>query len=93
MDRKAPEQKIQRRIIMKVELKPIIDQLSELLELPEGLKVSALVNDNDEIVGWTIVKVSEDGTISPITDKRFKSIKELEEEGSPEVFAYIKDLD
>ena len=78
---------------MKVELKPIIDQLSELLELPEGLKVSALVNDNDEIVGWTIVKVSEDGTISPITDKRFKSIKELEEEGSPEVFAYIKDLD
>jgi hypothetical protein len=78
---------------MKVELKPIIDQLSELLELPEGLKVSVLVNDNDEIVGWTIVKVSEDGTISPITDKRFKSIKELEEGSSPEVFAYIKDLD
>ena len=35
---------------MKVELKPIIDQLTECLSLPEGLKVAALIDDG-EIVG------------------------------------------
>lgn len=36
---------------MKVELKEIIDQLSEAIDLEGGLKVSALVADNEEIIG------------------------------------------
>lgn len=33
--------------------------------------------DNEEIVGWIIVDVHEDGTIVPISDKKFNNIKEL----------------
>ena len=52
-------------IIMKVELKPIIDQLSEALRLSENKKVAAIIDEtnNNEIIGWTIVEVNEDGTI------------------------------
>ena len=50
---------------MKVELKPIIDQLSEALRLSENKKVAAIIDEtnNNEIIGWTIVEVNEDGTI------------------------------
>lgn len=61
---------------MKVELKQIIDELTDAINLPNGQKVSALV-DNEKIVGWTIVNVHEDGTIVPISDKKFNNIKEL----------------
>ena len=61
---------------MKVELKQIIDQLTEALQLENGTKVSALVDDN-KIVGWMIVNVFEDGSIKPINDKVYKSLSEL----------------
>lgn len=61
---------------MKVELKQIIDQLTETLQLENGTKVSALVDDN-KIVGWMIVNVFEDGSIKPINDKVYKSLSEL----------------
>ena len=63
---------------MKVELKQIIDQLTEACGLSDGYKVSALIDDeNNKIVGWTIVRVYEDGRIEPINDVKFKNIDEL----------------
>ena len=63
---------------MKIELKEIVNQLSEGINLAEGFKVSALIdeNNNNEIVGWTVVKVAEDGTIEPI-DKFYNNLREL----------------
>ena len=63
---------------MKIELKPIIDQLSEAIELDDGYKVSALIDNREDIVGWTIVQVFEDGRIEPIDkDLQFNTIKDL----------------
>ena len=63
---------------MKVELKQIIDQLTEACGLSDGYKVSALIDDeNNKIVGWTIVRVYEDGRIEPYNDVKFKNINEL----------------
>ena len=61
---------------MKVELKQIIDELTDAINLPKGQKVAALI-DSDEIVCWTIVDVYEDGSIKPISDKKFTNLKEL----------------
>ena len=63
---------------MKVELKEIIEQLSEAINLTEGYKVSALIDDeqDNKIVGWTVVKVFDDGTIKPV-NKNFDNLKEL----------------
>jgi hypothetical protein len=61
---------------MKVELKEIINQLSEAIQLENGTKVSAII-DGHKIVGWTIVTVFEDGTIKPIGNKVYKNLKEL----------------
>ena len=61
---------------MKVELKEIINQLSEAIQLEDGTKVSAII-DGNSIVGWTIVTVFDDGTIKPINDKVYKNLKEL----------------
>jgi hypothetical protein len=62
---------------MKVELKEIIDQLTDAINLRDDFKVSALVDD-DKIVGWTIVEVHEDGSIKPIDKNlKFNNIKEL----------------
>ena len=67
----------ERRIkTMKVELKQIIDELTDAINLPKGQKVSAII-DTDKIVGWTIVDVHEDGSIKPISDKKFNNLKEL----------------
>lgn len=67
----------ERRIkTMKVELKQIIDELTDAINLPKGQKVSAII-DTDKIVGWTIVEVHEDGTIKPISDKKFNNLKGL----------------
>jgi hypothetical protein len=64
---------------MKVELKEIINQLTEAVNLQEGFKVSALIDDTtSKIVGWTIVEVADDGTISMVDkDMKFNTIKEL----------------
>ncbi len=62
---------------MKVELKQIIDQLSEACNLHKNHKVAALVDENDIIDGWTIVEVFEDGNIKPLKGVKFNSIKEL----------------
>ena len=63
---------------MKIELKPIIDQLTEAMELPTGRKVAALIDDdNVSLVGWTVVKSNEDGTIEPISTERYNTIKDL----------------
>lgn len=64
---------------MKVELKEIINQLTEAINLQDGFKVSALVDDNtNQIVGWTIVEVTDDGTISMVDESmKFNTIKEL----------------
>lgn len=63
---------------MKVELKEIIDQLSEAIGLSQYYKVSALIDDeqDNKIVGWTVVMVHADGTIEPIGHK-YNNIKEL----------------
>ncbi len=61
---------------MKVELKQIIDELTDAIGLPEGRKVAALVDDG-KVVGWIIVDVYENGRIKPISDKKFNNIKEL----------------
>ena len=61
---------------MKIELKQIIDELTDAINLPKGQKVAALI-DIDKIVGWTIVDVHEDGSIKPIADKKFNNLKDL----------------
>ena len=61
---------------MKVELKQIIDELTDAINLPKGQKVAALI-DSDKIVYWTIVDAHEDGSIKPISDKKFNNLKEL----------------
>ena len=67
---------------MKVELKTIIDQLSEALPLSKPLKVAAIIDEenNNEIIAWTIVHVNEDRTISKSFLKEkmlFGTLKEL----------------
>ena len=64
---------------MKVELKQIVDQLTEAVGLEDGYKVSAMIDDSKEeqLVGWMIVKVLEDGTLLPQSEFKFKNIKEL----------------
>lgn len=61
---------------MKVELKEIIDQLTETVNIKKGQKVSALIDDG-KIVGWIIVKVNDDGSIQPINDTVYKNIRQL----------------
>lgn len=64
---------------MKVELKEIINQLTDAINLQDRFKVSALIDDTtNRIVGWTIVEVANDGTISMVDkDMKFNTIKEL----------------
>lgn len=61
---------------MKIELKQIINELTDAINLPKGQKVAALINI-DKIVGWTIVDVHEDGSIKPTSDKMFNNLKDL----------------
>jgi len=75
---------------MKVELKQIIDELTDAINLPKGYKVSAIV-DIDKIIGWTIVEVHEDGSINPISDKKFNNIKELISEYKGNLVNYYED--
>ena len=69
---------------MKVELKQIINQLSEAIGFEQSRKVVAYIDENtDEIVGWGICNVADDGTITPLkcnepeNGNYYKNIKEL----------------
>lgn len=64
---------------MKVELKEIVDQLTEAIDLKPGYKVSALIDtdNNDKLCGWMIVQESEDGTVKPVDGTKFNNLKEL----------------
>ena len=64
---------------MKIELKDIVDQLTEAIDLKPGYKVSALIDtDNgDKLCGWMIVQESEDGTVRPVDGTKFNNLKEL----------------
>ena len=64
---------------MKVELKEIVDQFTEAIELKPGYKVSALIDtdNNDKLCGWMIVQESEDGTVIPVDGTKFNNLKEL----------------
>lgn len=64
---------------MKVELKEIVDQLTDALNFDDNIKVSAIIDsDTDRIVGWTRVKVDEDGTITMVDkDEKFDTIKQM----------------
>ena len=72
---------------MKIELKEIVDQLTEAIELKLGYKVSALIDtdNNDKLCGWMIVQESEDGTLTPVDGTKFNNLKELLE-------AYMREL-
>lgn len=68
---------------MKVEIKEIVDQVTDLLRsrdygnvrLNDGYKV-AVCQEDERIVGWIIVKVNDDGTITPQT-KEFKTLVDV----------------
>jgi hypothetical protein len=64
---------------MKIELKLVIDQLTELLNLSGNRKVSAVINEeyDNEFLGWCLVRQEEDGTIVPQLGTRVPTIKEL----------------
>jgi hypothetical protein len=62
---------------MKVELKPIIDQLNEAIGLPVGMTVAAII-DNEELLGWIIAHKMPDGQIIPVSkSKTYPTIKYL----------------
>lgn len=67
---------------MQVNLKEIVDQLTEAVNLENGFKVAALVNDEKDnaVVGWRVVKVEDDGSIKPVDGKAYHTIKELIED-------------
>ena len=63
---------------MKVELKQIIEQVTEALGIPDDLRVCALIDDIDNnIVGWNVGEIDEDGDIKLIFDKGFENLKEM----------------
>ena len=61
-----------------VKLQQITDQLSELFGLKENEKVCALINPDEpnDIKGWCLVNVEEDGKMVPITTT-FKTLTNL----------------
>ena len=61
---------------MKVELKPIIDQLSDAIGLPVGTTVAALI-DNGELKGWTLARLMPDGQLISVSEKTYATIKDL----------------
>ena len=65
---------------MKIELKLICEQLKESLELKENRKVAVLIDKNSEdetFVGWMIVQVNDDGSLTPELDSKCNTVKEL----------------
>ena len=65
---------------MKIELKLICEQLKESLELKKNRKVAALIDknsDDETFVGWMIVQVNDDGSLTPELDSKCNTVKEL----------------
>lgn len=63
---------------MKVQLKEITDQLTDVIGLPKNQKVAALIDDSDGTVnGWTVVECDVNGNIHPIFDYSYSTINEL----------------
>ena len=64
---------------MKIELKLVCDQLTELLNLSGTRKVSAVIDEeyDNEYLGWCLVRVADDGTLIPQLGTRVGTIKEL----------------
>lgn len=65
---------------MKIELKLICEQLKEALGLKENRKVAALIDknsDDETFVGWMIVQVNDDGSLTPELDSKCNTVKEL----------------
>lgn len=62
----------------KIDLKQITEQLNELLGLEENIRVAAMIDNekDNEIVGWCLTKVDEDGNTTVIS-KAYNSIKEM----------------
>jgi len=67
---------------MKIELKFVCDQLTELLNLSSNRKVSAVIDEeyDNEFLGWCLVREEKDGTIVPQLGTRVRTIKELYDE-------------
>ena len=64
---------------MKIELKIICDQLTEMLSLGKNSQVAACFKspESEELVGWTIIsKDAKTGDITT-TGKKYKNLKEL----------------
>lgn len=64
---------------MKIELKFVCNQLTELLNLSGNRKVSAVIDEefDNEFLGWCLVRQEEDGTTIPQLGTRVSTIKEL----------------
>lgn len=64
---------------MKIELKPIVEQLTEAVGLEKGYAVGAMIDEDndDKLIGWMILKVLEDGTLLPQSNKQYNTIKEM----------------
>ena len=64
---------------MKVQLKEITDQLTDVSGLPKNQKVAALIDDNSDGVvnGWTVVECDVNGNIHSIFDYSYPTINEL----------------
>lgn len=68
---------------MKVEIKEIVDQVTDAIRarnygnvrLNDGYKV-AICQENGHIVGWVIVKIEDDGTLTP-QSREFKDLSDL----------------
>ena len=62
----------------KIDLKQITKQLNDLLGLEENVRVAAMIDNekDNEIVGWCLTKVDEDGNTTVIS-KAYNSIKEM----------------
>ena len=61
-------------------LQQICDQLTEVLGLKDNLKVCALIDEDIEphkVQGWSVVRLSPDGSINPINNKHYCTIKGL----------------
>lgn len=67
---------------MKVELKQIVDQLTDALDLRPGFRVCALIDETeiDKIVSWNVAEIDEDGNITPLYEDKFDTIKDLIDE-------------
>lgn len=68
---------------MKIELKTIVDQLSDVMKLPEGYKVTALMEDDGTLTGWTVTRVSRNGEIEPVLSNAHETIKEMIDDWTP----------